>query len=294
MFSFIYKAIAFIFCCCLAVVLPFVFSALVFLLRSFARGERIPHRRYPSTWSQHCLLRRLLVDFPSAFVHDLIHSNPDAFPMDECGLVIFEGEQGSGKTVSAVWYMDMLRKKYPKLSIMSNVGLSFADSHLEEWDDIVFKSNGEFGQVVFLDEIQNYFNSLDSKNFPPEMIQEICQQRKQRKTIIGTVQVFNRVAKPIREQTRYIVKPRTLLGCLTIMSIWKPHFDDNAQVDKAYRVKTHLFVHTPFIRSAYDTFETVKLHALHGFKPRSEMILGENKDMPSDERRGLFKTLKKR
>ena len=112
MFSFIYKAIAFIFCCCLAVVLPFVFSALVFLLRSFARGERIPHRRYPSTWSQHCLLRRLLVDFPSAFVHDLIHSNPDAFPMDECGLVIFEGEQGSGKTVSAVWYMDMLRKKY--------------------------------------------------------------------------------------------------------------------------------------------------------------------------------------
>ena len=292
MFSFIYKAIGVIFACVLALALPFVFSALVFFVRSLVRGERLPKRRYPSTWVQHSLLRRLLLDFPAAFVHDLMHSNPDAFPMDKCGLVIFEGEQGSGKTVSAVWYMDMLRKKYPKLSIMSNVCLSFADSRLDEWDDIVFKSNGEYGQVVFLDEIQNYFNSLDSKNFPPEMIQEICQQRKQRKTIIGTVQVFNRVAKPIREQTRYIVKPRTLLGCLTVMSIWKPHFYDNAQVDKAYRIKTHLFVHTPHIRSAYDTFETVKLHALHGFKPRSEMLLNDKSEMRSDERRGLFKPRK--
>lgn len=279
MFSFIYKAIVIIFSFVLALALPFVFSALVFFIRSLSRGERLPKRRYPSTWVQHSLFRRLLVDFPAVFVHDLMHSNPDAFPMDKCGLVIFEGEQGSGKTVSAVWYMDMLRKKYPKLSIMSNVGLSFADSRLDEWDDIVFKSNGEFGQVVFLDEIQNYFNSLDSKNFPPEMIQEICQQRKQRKTIIGTVQVFNRVAKPIREQTRYIVKPRTLFGCLTIMSIWKPHFDDNAQVDKAYRIKTHLFVHTPHIRSAYDTFETVKLHALHGFKPRTDMLTADNNNL---------------
>lgn len=267
-----YFAFAFVGILCL----PFIISGLFFLARSYKRGQKIPTRRYPSKWVQHSLLRKLVIDFPCAFVHDLIHRNPDAFPMSETGLVIFEGEQGSGKTVSAVWYIDMLRKKYPKLSIMSNVNLSFADSRLNDWQDIVFKSNGEFGQIVLLDEIQNYFNSLDSRNFPPEMIQEICQQRKQRKCIIGTVQVFNRVAKPIREQTRYIVRPRTLFGCLTVMTIWKPHFDDNAQVDKSFRVKTHVFVHTPFIRDAYDTFETVELHALHGFKPRSEMIIDDN------------------
>lgn len=270
--NFIVKLFYFAFALVGILCLPFIISGLFFLVRSYKRGQKIPIRRYPSKWVQHSLLRKLVIDFPCAFVHDLIHRNPDAFPMSETGLVIFEGEQGSGKTVSAVWYMDMLRKKYPKLSIMSNVNLSFADSRLNDWQDIVFKSNGEYGQIVLLDEIQNYFNSLDSRNFPPEMIQEICQQRKQRKCIIGTVQVFNRVAKPIREQTRYIVRPRTLFGCLTIMTIWKPHFDDNAQVDKSYRVKTHIFVHTPFIREAYDTFETVELHALHGFKPRAEFL----------------------
>lgn len=292
--TFLYKLLLFCFAVVGAFCLPFVLSGLFFLARSLYSGKKIPHRKYPSIWSQHSLPRRLLIDFPAAFVHDLLTSDPDAFPMDKTGLIIFEGEQGSGKTVSAVWYMDMLRKMFPKLSVMSNVGLSFADTRLDDWEDIVFKNNGVYGQVVFLDEIQNYFNCLDSAKFPPEMIQEICQQRKQRKCIIGTVQVFNRVAKPIREQTRYIVKPRTLFGCLTIMSVFKPHFDDNATVDRAMRVKTHIFVHTPEIRSAYDTFETVKLHALHGFKPRSEMIIDQNSNMPSNERKGLFKTLKNR
>ena len=171
--NFLWKLLLFAFACVGAFCLPFVVSGLVFLAKSLRSGKHIPHRRYPSTWTQHCLLRRLIIDFPCAFVHDLITSNPDAFPMDKTGLIIFEGEQGSGKTVSAVWYMDMLRKMFPKLSIMSNVGLSFADTRLDEWEDIVFKNNGEYGQLVFLDEIQNYFNCLDSAKFPPEMIQEI-------------------------------------------------------------------------------------------------------------------------
>ena len=277
MLNFVVKCFYFLFAVFGIICFPFVFSGFCFFVRSLRSGKKIPHKRYPSVWSEHCLLRKLLIDFPASFVHDLFTINPDAFPMNKTGLIIFEGEQGSGKTVSAVYYMDMLRKKYPKLSIMSNVGLSFADKKLNEWNDIVFCNNNEYGQVVFLDEIQNYFNSLDSKNFPPEMIQEICQQRKQRKCIIGTVQVFNRVAKPIREQTRYIVKPKTYFGCITIMSIWKPHFDDDARVDKSFRIKTHIFVHTPMIRDAYDTFEIVQRHAIHGFKPRTEFLDDKSK-----------------
>ena len=107
------------------VVTPFLLSGLFFFFRSLRSGSHLPKRRFPSIWHEHCLLRKLLIDFPASFVHDLFTLNPDSFPMSECGLVIFEGEQGSGKTVSAVYYMDMLRKKYPKLSIMSNVGLAY-------------------------------------------------------------------------------------------------------------------------------------------------------------------------
>ena len=263
----------------------------------FRRGYSLPRRKYPSTWHKENIFKVLLWDFPRAFVRDCYNSNPDAFPMDLTGLVIFEGKQGSGKSVGAVYYMDMLKKMYPRLQIMSNISLSIADSRLEDWQDMIFKGNGEYGQIVFLDEIQNYFNSLESKNFPPEMLQEICQQRKQRKSIIGTVQVFGRVAKPIREQTSMLVRPRTILGCLTILSCFKPSFDDNAQVTKMRRIKTHIFVHSSELRSAYDTFETVEHHALHGFKPRDQQILPDFSDIQKtslDERRGLFKARKSR
>lgn len=251
---------------------PFGFVTLIAFINEFKQGHKLPKREYPSTWHKPNLIKTVLLDFPIAFVRDRFTLNPDAFPMSLTGLVIFEGKQGSGKSVGAVYYMDMLKKMYPKLSIMSNIDLTLADTHLDDWQDIVFKGNGEFGQVVFLDEIQNYFNSLESKNFPPEMLQEICQQRKQRKTIIGTVQVFGRVAKPIREQTSMLVRPRTILGCLTILSCFEPSFDDDAKVDKLRRIKTHIFVHSPALRSAYDTFETVEHHALHGFKPPAERL----------------------
>ena len=260
-----------------SVLVPIGLVSLLYGLHMLRHGYTFPHRKYPSVWHSDNIFKKLFWLFPKAVVNDIFTRNPDAFPMDKTGLVIFEGKQGSGKSVGAVFYMDMLKKQYPKLSIMSNIHLSLSDYQLDDWHDIVFKNNGEYGQVVFLDEIQNYFNSMESKNFPPEMLQEVCQQRKQRKTIIGTTQVFGRVAKPIREQVSILVRPRTILGCLTILSMFDPSMDTDGQVTKLRRIKTHIFVHTPELRNAYDTFEKVERHALYGFKPRSELLTAEEK-----------------
>lgn len=67
-------------------------------------------------------------------------------------------------------------------------------------DDLAKYSNGEFGVIYLIDEIQLYFNSLKSKNINPEVMVQISQQRKQRKHIVATSQVFGRMAKPLREQ----------------------------------------------------------------------------------------------
>lgn len=249
-----------------------------FFIQHFVNGDRLPQQQFPSTWKDRNIFVKLFWLFPKRFVNDLFERDPDEFPMDKTGLYIFEGQQGSGKTVSAVYYMIMLKMMHPALKIMSNINFQFADSKMEEWTDMVFKQNGAYGQVIFIDEIQNYFNSLESKNFPPEALQEICQQRKQRKAIIGTTQVFARIAKPIREQTRFVVRPHTFLGCLTLVSFYDPSMDQDGKVEKMRRVKTLLFVHNKTIRNAFDTFETVEKHALTGFKPRSEHIINENKD----------------
>ena len=169
-----YGLLFFLFAVVAAVFVPLGVACAFFACAELRRGRKLPCRRYPSVWHDACLLKKIFYLFPKMFVHDLFTLNPDAFPMDKTGLVIFEGAQGSGKSVGAVWYLDYLKKNYPKLQITSNIGLSFADTRFDDWQDIVFKGNGEYGQAVFIDEIQNYFNSLESKNFPPEMLQEIC------------------------------------------------------------------------------------------------------------------------
>ena len=73
-------------------------------------------------------------------------------------------------------------------------------------DDLIRYKNGEEGIVYLIDEIQLYFNSLESKNINMDVMTEISQQRKQRKNIICTSQVFGRMAKPLREQFNTVVK----------------------------------------------------------------------------------------
>ena len=81
-------------------------------------------------------------------------------------------------------------------------------------DDLMRYSNLIEGVVYLIDEIQLYFNSLESKNINMDVMTEISQQRKQRKHIICTSQVFSRLAKPLREQFNTIVKCNNFFGIL--------------------------------------------------------------------------------
>ena len=76
------------------------------------------------------------------------------------------------------------QKMYPRLKVISNYYYAHEHLHISHWRDILNYENGRYGVVVVLDEIQNWFNSLQSKDFPPEMLTEITQQRKQSKVII--------------------------------------------------------------------------------------------------------------
>ena len=146
---------------------------------------------------------------------------------NEFGVHLFCGEQGSGKTTAVVdLLMNKWQKMYPKMKTFTNMDYKYEDGEISHWKDLIRNKNGIYGVTNVIDEIQNWFNSLQSKDFPPEMMLEITQQRKQRKVILGTAQVFGRVAKPIREQTSFVYLPRTFLGCLTIVRVSKPIYYD--------------------------------------------------------------------
>lgn len=267
--------------------LPFFVSTFFFMIYYYLRGYRRSKPKYRRKIKKFSIIgwifsifKRLLWDLPRRFVLDWYQRNPDAF--NEYGVHLFAGEQGSGKSIAVAEFILRLKKMYPACKILTNIDFKEQDFKITSPDDFIMNNNGEFGMIVFLDEIQNWFSSMESKNFPPEALEDITQQRKQRKIFVGTSQVFMRVSKPIREQITLLYKPLTIAGCLTVVRVYKCKLDDSGSVKNEVLRKLYFFVHTDEIRQAYDTYERVERLASKGYKPRSEQQFSDVKFSLSD------------
>lgn len=124
------------------------------------------------------------------------------------GTIAFCGAQGSGKTLSAVLYVKKLVELFPDTIVCTNIDLPFLDGRFLQFRDVhdlCDLDNDSDGIVYLLDEMHILFNSLGSKNVDSSIFELVSQQRKQRKLIIGTTQVFGRLAKPFREQFKLAI-----------------------------------------------------------------------------------------
>lgn len=209
------------------------------------------------------------------------YKDPDFFA--PFGTQVHCGRQGSGKTISAVHTVRKIKSDYPKAILVSNMALTFLepvpvtrflDSEFKfdpfkqyvlahEVDDLhvaLTQINNDFRGVIYLiDEIHTYFNALQSKDIPMHVFTEISQQRKQRKLIIGTSQLFMRMAKPLREQCDLIIMCKTFLGHFTKMDIY-----DAMTLEQDYsghligtKKKTAWFAHTQELHESFDTFQKI-------------------------------------
>ncbi len=263
-----------------AVALPFVLSFIFwnFYMRFFKKKKKRKRLIFFPKAKQKPLLLRLLVDFPRQVVTDRIEADPEAFTYS--GIHIFCGEQGSGKTISAVEFCQRIKRQYPESILKTNTDISFADKTISDVNDVISCSNGVYGEITFLDEIQNWFASNESRNFPPEMLSEVCQQRKQRKILVATSQVFTRLAKPIREQCTLLYLPMTFMGVLTIVRVYKPKLNSEAELKKLRPIKTYCFIQSKELRESYDTYKKIDRLINGGFKKRSEQ--------PYDNKESVF------
>lgn len=188
--------------------------------------------------------------------------HPEYFDPD--GILVFCGGQGAGKTISAVQYVQTLCRLYPAVKVCSNM-----DLHLPEGIEVIpwtgvhcFTdiSNGYAGVIYLIDEIHLEFNSLESKKMDSGIFEIVSQQRKQRKHIVGTSQVFNRIAKPFREQFKYAVACNCLFKCVqinTLLDAKKAKIDDSGEV-VASSIKKYFWFHTPELYESYDTYAVMK------------------------------------
>lgn len=149
--------------------------------------------------------------------------NPDRMECD--GILCFCGEQGSGKTLSAVNYVYNLCRRYPKAKVCTNLLLTWdLDNDIVPYfspEQMLALDNGDSGIIFLLDEMHIEFNSLESKGMDVHIFELVSQQRKSRKHIVGTSQVFGRLAKPFREQFKYAVCCDNFMGLIFRQQIFK-------------------------------------------------------------------------
>lgn len=211
---------------------------------------------YYGKYTEPNIFYKLLVQLPKRMILDYLQKNP--YDFNEYGVHMICGCQGSGKTMTAIYLLQKWKKKYPLIQLYTNCDVKFEDGKLEHWKDLIEKSNGVKGVGNFLDEIQTWFSSLENSKAPVGMLSEVSQQRKQRKAIVGTAQIFGKISKFIREQTHYCYVPRTYFGCLTIVWKAKPRsYDMDKDIFKKKKF-AFLFVHTPELRESYDTYKKIE------------------------------------
>ena len=262
-FSFIYGV--------LSVALFFLFLfVLVFVLRCKMYPPNIKADRLEKlsiSFLPYDLFRWLVWDFLTRKQRDQVFS--------EYGFSIFTGRQGAGKTVSMVRYLDLMRKKYPNVKIITNFNYAYADKRMKDWRDFMEIRNGEDGVIFAIDEIHSEYSAASWKDFPEALLSEISMQRKQRVKIVATSQVFCRVAKPIREQAFSVMVCRTYFGRLTFFKEYDAA--EYSTSDTPYKVKKSVkpiwksvFVQSNALRRSFDTYEKIERMKKLDFIPRGE------------------------
>lgn len=187
--------------------------------------------------------------------------NPDYFY--PAGIWVFCGPQGSGKTLSAVKCLKEMCKAYPKAKVCSNIDIKGIDNEVipfTDYEQLTTLSNGVEGIIFLLDEIHVLWNSLESKEVPISEMACFCQMRKDRRVILGTSQVYGRIAKPIREQLQYVVDCHNILNLIQFNKILDPieAVEKNGHVDSKV-IGNQIWLHNPELYSSYDTlFKIVK------------------------------------
>lgn len=199
-----------------------------------------------------------LISGLKAQIWKIKNKNPDE--LDVTGINIFTGSQGSGKSLSMIHVFKKLIYDFPKAIVVTNLEFNFKIPNkikkYEGFQDFQIE-NGIYGVIYLLDEIHLILNSLESKGVPLSIIVELSQQRKQRKLILGTSQVYSRMAKPLREQIRNIIICKNYFSLFQInylVDAFESQEDNNGKL-KFKKMKVSFFFHRKEDYLAYDTYK---------------------------------------
>lgn len=255
------------------ILIPIGIALIIVIINSFREYlrlrfiEKIKPKKGLPRQKKTSLFKHICILWPKQLAYDFLTQDPNAF--DKFGIHIFVGPQGSGKTMTAIYLLQEWQKQYPKMQVYTNLAYKFETGELEHWQELIDRENGIYGIVNVIDEMKTWWSNKDSKDVPAEMLGEISQQRKQKKAIFGTVQVFSELAKPLRSQTHYIYVPYTFMNSLTIVFKAKAK-DYDVENDRFKKFRGFfIFAHTRELRDSYDTYKRIQKYKEQEFASSS-------------------------
>lgn len=177
------------------------------------------------------------------------------------GLWIFSGSQGNGKSLLMMHMVKEIHEEYPDAIIVSNIALyGIPCVPYTGISDFKKYENGKDGCIFIIDEIHTLFNSLESANMPMSSVTVWCQNRKNRRVILGTSQRFTRVAKAVREQCTYNYECKRLLP--PVMYSYKvkmgEDYDDDGKYIGEQEPTTHIYIPNVKTMRTYSTLQVIE------------------------------------
>lgn len=128
-----------------------------------------------------------------------------AFPT---GSVVFYGYQGNGKTLSMVDYAFRTKQDFPNCVVFSNIRMFGIDYNYLFSDQDVAEAlsyqNGKNGVLILLDEAHLYFGKKTGIGL--DTLTAISQQRKDRRRIVFSSQIWEELDISLRKQVKDMVK----------------------------------------------------------------------------------------
>lgn len=202
-------------------------------------------------------MAKISIDWQS-FKEKYIRPKKNQFPT---GTRVYKGFQGSGKTLSMAADIFQCRKIFPDCLVYSNLRLKgikyYPIDNSEDLKKALTAENGEKGVLVCIDEAHLFFNKKDGISL--DVITCISQQRKDRRKIFFTCQIWEDLDVSLRKQVKEVVCCRKI-GRLQLNKIIDGEtirFDKQlgtwTGVTKEYRI----FKHNERLYNAYNTYQKI-------------------------------------
>lgn len=201
-----------------------------------------------------------MIVYWNTFVKKYVRPPKNQFPT---GTRVYKGFQGSGKTLSMVKYAFDVQKNYPDCIVVSNIKIKGLNNYFYIENDKVLHdalaySSGARGMLILLDEAHLYFNKKTGISL--DVLTAISQQRKDRKRLVFSSQIWEELDISLRKQVKEIVNCRCFAGKIQINSISDGETLSYNKLEGEYQAKhisTEVFKHYQSLYNCYDTRQKI-------------------------------------